>query len=137
MSNSTSLANAILNYCVGRTSFLATTPTRYIRAWTVLPAADGSGGTEVTGGSYSSIVVNSGNLSTRFNTDAAAGSIANTGILSFPTATASWGTVAGVTIDATGSGTTFLRIVRFGTAVAVASGQTLSIPVGNLVLTQT
>jgi hypothetical protein len=132
MSNSTALADGVLDYVVGRSGLLGGDASRTIRAWTVMPNAAGTGGTEVSGGSYAALTLSRTN---HFNSDASSGSISNTGNIDFAEATASWGTVVGVTIHVT-SGNALLRICRFATPVTVASGQTLRIPTGNLTLTQ-
>jgi len=123
---------ALLDWTVGRTG-LFTQETHYLRAWTVLPALDGTGGTEVTGGSYAAVTIVP---ATHFNTAANEFSISNDGVISFPTATASWGTVVGTTIGDATSGGNIIRVITAATPRAVVSGQTLSYPIGNLILTQ-
>lgn len=126
------MANGVLNYVVGRDGLLGSSLARVMRAWTVMPNAAATGGTEVTGGSYAALTLSS----SHFSTDAATGSITNTGNIDFVAATGSWGTVLGVTFHVT-SGNAMLRSARFATGLAVVSGQTLRIPTGNLILTQT
>jgi hypothetical protein len=132
MSNSTALANGVLDYTVGRNGLLGSSLARVLRAWTVMPNLAGTGGTEATGGSYAALTLV---VASHFNSAAASGSISNTGALTFPAATASWGTIVGVTFHVT-SGNALLRLCPFATPVAVASGQTLRIPAGSLTLTQ-
>lgn len=79
--------------------------TLYCGLYTVTPNDDGTGGTEVTGGSYARVSIT--NNATNF--PAASGgnpSIKSNGVsLTFPVATGSWGTVVGVGIfDASTSG---------------------------------
>lgn len=73
-----------------RTGSAVTQPTSLTLAlYTVAPADDGTGGTEVTGGSYArqSITFTSGTSGT------SASRFQNSALISFPTATANWGTV--------------------------------------------
>lgn len=132
MSNTWNTAHGLLNFVVGRNGIMGSGLSRLMRAWTVMPDAIGLGGTEVTGGSYAPVTLV---VATHFNTAPNFAAVANSGDISFPAATASWGTVVGVTFHITGDGT-FLRLCRFATPIAVASGQTLRIPAGNLTLTQ-
>lgn len=74
------------------TSILTTTPiTPYVALFTVAPS-DSSTGTEATGGSYAR-VSSAGKWAVP-----AAGSVANNALVTFPTATVSWGTVVSFAI---------------------------------------
>jgi hypothetical protein len=72
-----------------------TLPTAYVALWTVLPTDAGSGGTEVTGGSYARVATSGATW------NAAAGSApistSNASAITFPTSTSSWGSVVGWT----------------------------------------
>jgi len=109
---STTLANALLN---GTLRNVAYTPvaTVYVALYTVAPTAAG-GGTEVSGGSYARTAVT-------FSA-AASGAVTNSGTVTFPTSTGSWGTVVAAGIfDASTSG----NLLYFGNltaSVAVGSG---------------
>lgn len=91
------LENKILDHVVGKTSF--TMPSTWLALFTVAPS-DTGGGTEVSGGSYA-------RKSTAGSDWAAAsgGAITTAADLTFPTATANWGTiVAAALMDASSAG---------------------------------
>lgn len=91
------LENKLLDHTVGKTSY--TMPTAYIALYTVTPS-DSGGGTEVTGGSYARVTTAGANWNA-----ASGGSTSNSADLTFPTASASWGTVVAVGIlDASSAG---------------------------------
>lgn len=92
-------ANEILDYLFGSGS----PATLYFGLYTDLPDPDGTGGTEVTGGSYAR--ASKTNNGTNF--PAASGAQkSNANAITFPTATALWGNVVGVGIfDASSGGT--------------------------------
>lgn len=96
---STYLQNKLLGVTLGATAF--TSPaTVYIRLYTTLPVAAGTGGTEVSGGSYA--VVSKTNNTTNF--PAANPTVSGVDI-AFAQATAGWGTVIGAAAwDASSSG---------------------------------
>lgn len=92
---STYLENAVLNHFL-RNSSTSSPTTVYVGLYTVTPT-DAGGGTEVTGGSYARQAV----------TFAApvSGVCSNTGAVTYPTATAGWGTVVAMGIfDASSAG---------------------------------
>jgi hypothetical protein len=83
-------AQNLLNYVVGKTAMPAT-PTVSVALFTAVGTDAGTGFTEVTGGSYARVTTAGGTW------NAASGShpslISNSTAITFPTATASWGTV--------------------------------------------
>lgn len=95
------LENKLINHIFRNTDY--TRPANiYLALFTAAPS-DSGGGTEVSGGSYARQAVATGASS---GWDAASGgATANTGVVTFPTATADWGTIthAGV-FDASTSG---------------------------------
>lgn len=97
----------------------------YLALFTAAPTATGAG-TEVSGGSYSRQAISFAS--------AASGSKASSGAITFPSATASWGTVvawAVTTASSGGSQKTFRAI----TPVTVNSGDQIVFPSGNVVHT--
>ena len=82
------LEDALLNHVLRNTSYTSPT-TVYLALFTVAPT-DVGGGTEVSGGSYARQAL----------TFAApvSGSVSNSGAVTFPQATASWGTIVAVGI---------------------------------------
>jgi len=95
------LENKLINHIFRNTDY--TRPANiYLALFTAAPS-DSGGGTEVSGGSYARQAVATG-ASTGW--DAASGrATANTGVVTFPTATADWGTITHVGVfDASTSG---------------------------------
>jgi hypothetical protein len=81
------LENALLEHSTGKTTWTKPTNT-YVGLFTVAPT-DSTSGTEVTNANaYARTVVTWGT--------AASGSIANSAIITFPTATGAWGTIVAV-----------------------------------------
>ena len=95
------LENKLINHIFRNTDY--TRPANiYLALFTAAPS-DSGGGTEVSGGSYARQAVATGASS---GWDAASGgATANTGVVTFPTATADWGTITHVGVfDASTSG---------------------------------
>jgi hypothetical protein len=112
------------------TTILSTTPiTPYVALYTTTPS-DSSAGTEVTGGSYARTT-----SASKWATPSA-GSVATNATITFPTATADWGTVVAFAIcDASTSG----NILMWGALTAnktVSNGDTASFASGALTLTE-
>jgi hypothetical protein len=122
---STYLSNAHLNHFFRNT---ATTPatTLYLALFTSDPGRDGSG-TEVSGGSYVRQAITFGAPS--FD------AISNTGTVTFPVATAPWGTITHWAIfDAVSSGNLYV-FNQLDTAIVVALAQQLVLAVGSTTVT--
>lgn len=95
------LENKLINHIFRNTDY-ARPANIYLALFTAAPS-DSGGGTEVSGGSYARQAVATGASS---GWDAASGgATANTGVVTFPTATADWGTITHVGVfDASTSG---------------------------------
>lgn len=132
MAKSNKTTSALLREYVGQAGNYGSSGNRYMRLWTVLPGNDGTGGVEVSGGSYAATEC-SGDFPTVAATDR---SIANDSAVAFPTATADWGDVIGYTIGDATTGTDFHVIVPLDGAVTVASGATATFAVGSIVLSE-
>jgi hypothetical protein len=96
------VSQGILGHIVGKTSIF-TLPTAYLALFTAVGVDAGTGFTEVSGGSYSRVATAGSDW------NAASGSapsqISNATTLTFPTATAGWGTVIGFGLyDASSAG---------------------------------
>lgn len=128
MSKSDYLENKLLDHQVGKTSY--TMPTAYVALFTAAPS-DTGGGTEVTGGSYARKTTAGADWNA-----AASGSTSNANALTFPTATASWGTVTHWGIYDASSAGNLLRWAALTTSKTIASGDTASFAAGALVLTE-
>lgn len=106
----------------------------WIGLYTATPA-DAGGGTEVSTGSYARVAV--ARTGAGFNAaSGAAASTANTGTVTFPTASGSWGTITQFGIfDASTAG----NLIYWGDLTAsktIASGDTASFAAGTLTVTQ-
>lgn len=111
------------------TTVLTTTPiTPYVELYTVNPT-DSTAGTVVSGGSYAAV-----NSAGKWGTPAA-GAVANNAVITFPTASGSWGTVTGFGVRA-GSGGTLMMWGALGTSKAIGTGDTPSFAIGQLTLTE-
>lgn len=123
---STYLADKLLDHAFGTTAY--TEPTVYVGLFTTDPTMPaGTGGTEVSGGSYARVEV------TGHMTAASSGANASSADITFATATASWGTVTGLGIfDASTSGNLLWAAALTGGSVAVNSGDTPKLSSGNL-----
>lgn len=120
------LENELLDHILSVGSYTA--PTIYVGLYTAAPS-DAGGGTEVSGGSYARV-----DASSAFGA-ASGGSSANTGAITFPEATGSWGTVTHYGIfDASTSGN-LLIWGALDASKAVASGDTVSFAIGDLTIT--
>lgn len=114
--------NALMDWLMG-----GATPTRpsarYVALFTAAPN-DAGGGTEVTGGSYARTAV----------TFAAAsgGATSNSGTVTFPTATANWGTVTHIGIFDASTGGNLLWHGALTASKAIDTSDTFSIPAGDL-----
>jgi hypothetical protein len=110
--------------------------TVYVALFTTLPGEDGTGGTEVSGGSYARVAVT--NNSTNWpaaTTVAGAGTKSNGTAVTFPTATANWGTVVGFGFYTASSSGTLIGYGSLSSSVAVNSGNQASFGVAALVAT--
>jgi hypothetical protein len=105
---STYLQTARLNW-FKNTAYPSAPSTVYIALFSTTPLPDGTGGTEISAGGYARVAVAQGSAS--WNAQAGGGTsgtaefITNNAAITFPTATADWGTIVGVGVyDASTSG---------------------------------
>ena len=119
------LENAIINATLRATTY--TSPaTVYVSLWTTDPTDAGSG-TEVSGGSYARTSVTFGSPSNGVTT--------NNADVTFPTATASWGTVGWIGINDAATSGNLLYHTALDTSKAIDSGDIFKIASGNLSVT--
>lgn len=112
------------------TTVLTTTPiTPYVALFTSTPT-DSTGGTEVSGGSYARQ-----SSASKWATPSA-GSVSTNATITFPTATADWGTVTGFGIMTASSGGTLLMWGALTASKTVSNGDTASFASGALTLTE-
>lgn len=119
------LEDAVLDHVLGTGAY--TQPDIYVGLYTAAPN-DNGGGTEVSGGSYAREAV--------ATWDAAVdGATANTGAITFTTATAAWGTVTHIGVFDAVSGGNLLAWCAATAEKAVGSGDTYVIAAGALDIT--
>lgn len=113
--------NAVLDHVLGTTALTSPTDV-YVALFTSDPT-DADSGTEVSGGSYARQTM-------AFNA-AASGAADNSADVTFPTATASWGTVTHTGLyDASTSGNLLLH-GALGTSKTIDSGDTIKFAAGD------
>jgi len=120
--------NKVLDHIVGKTSF--TMPTAYVALSIADPTDDASGLTEPSGGSYARVQTSGSDWNA-----ASSGSITNAEDISFPTATASWGTISHFALMDASSGGNMLAHGSLTTEKAVGSGDTLKFAAGDITIT--
>jgi len=119
------MENAVLNTLRGNAlSFSAV----YVGLFTTLPNDNGTGGTEVSGGGYARQAVTFGAPSN--------GSMSNSADITFPLATANWGTIVGFGIFDAATGGNLLYFGSLTTSKSIESGDQLRFPAGNLTITE-
>jgi len=119
------LENAVIN-AVLRNSPYSSPTTVYVGLYTTDPT-DADSGTEVSGGSYA-------RTSVAFDAPSN-GVTQNTADLTFPTATASWGTVTHIGLHDASTGGNLLFHTALDTSKAIDSGDIFKITTGNLTVT--
>jgi hypothetical protein len=119
------LENALINATLRNTTYTSVA-TVYVSLWTSDPTDAGSG-TEVSGGSYARTAVTFGAPSN--------GASLNSADVTFPTATASWGTVGWIGINDAATTGNLLYHTALDTAKAIDSGDIFKISTGNLSVT--
>lgn len=123
----------VLNEVFGATAFAAP-GTLYVALFTAAPS-DSGGGTEVTGGSYARIAVTNNTTNWPNATGTSPTSKSNGTVITFPTATANWGTVVAFGIFDASSGGNLLVWADLNANRTVNSGDTTSFAVSALTIT--
>jgi hypothetical protein len=119
------LENALINATLRNTTYTSVA-TVYVSLWTSDPTDAGSG-TEVSGGSYARTAVTFAAPSNGVTT--------NSADVTFPTATASWGTVGWIGINDAATSGNLLYHSPLDTAKTIDSGDIFKISTGNLSVT--
>lgn len=130
-SKSNFLELELLDHVLGAAVYTAP-GTVHVALYTAAPT-DAGGGTEVTGGSYARVGVT--NNATNWPA-AAAGAKSNGTVITFPTATADWGTIVAFAILDAGSGGNFLYWATLTANRDVLTGDVASFAIGTLVVTE-
>jgi hypothetical protein len=129
MAKSVSYSNDVLDALFGSGS----PATLYFGLYTDMPDPDGTGGTEVTGGSYA----RSSKTNNNTNFPAASGAAkSNATAITFATASALWGNVVGVGVFAAGSGGTPYYFGELENDRTVDTGDVFSFAIDQLVFTE-
>lgn len=127
----------LLNYLFRDTALGLDATNMWIALFTAAPT-DSTTGTEVTGGSYARVAV----ARTGAGFDAAAGTLAltsNTAAVTFPTATADWGTLTAFGITKSLAGALSTDLIYWGTLTvskAILNGDIASFLAGAIDATQ-
>jgi hypothetical protein len=119
------LEDALINATLRATTYTSVA-TVYVSLWTSDPTDAGSG-TEVSGGSYARTAVTFGAPSN--------GASTNSADVTFPTATASWGTVGWIGINDAATSGNLLYHTALDTSKTIDSGDIFKISTGNLSVT--
>lgn len=120
------LENKVLDHVLGGTAY--TQPTVYVGLWTADDGLEsGTVTSEVSGGSYA--------RQTASFAAASSGSAATDATITFPTATASWGTITHIALMDALSGGNVLFHGAVTTSKTIDSGDTFQISSGNLTIT--
>lgn len=131
MSKSDALENALLDHVLGGGDY--TRPANvYLALYTVAPT-DSGGGTEVSGGDYARAAV----VNNATNWPAASGGVKQNGTaITFPEATAAWGTIVAVGLFDAASGGSLLYWSNLTTPKVVDAGDTARFPIGSIQITE-
>lgn len=126
------LENELLDHVFGKGSYSSPAPV-WIGLWTASLADDSDGSTagEVSGGGYS----RQSAPATKWGS-ASGGSISNTGSITFPSATASWGTVTHFGIFDASSAGNLLYFAALSASKKIESGDTPKFAAGALTVSE-
>jgi hypothetical protein len=119
------MENQIINHMLRNQAYTPPS-TLYVALYTVTPS-DAGGGTEVSGGSYARQTVT-------FSV-ASSGSTSNSADITFPQATADWGTIVAIGVLDNSSGGNLIAWGALTANKTVNNGDQFKIPAGNLTLT--
>lgn len=119
------LENKLLDHVLNNTSFTSPT-TVYVGLFTTAPT-DSSAGTEVSGGSYARQVLS---VST-----ASEGVVTSDADVTFPQATASWGTIVALGIHDADTSGNLLMYTDLTTSKTIDEGDVLKVSTGSLTVT--
>lgn len=121
------LANALLSHILRNTAYSKPT-TVTCHLYTTVPSAADTGGVEVSGGSYAAVTI----FDTTDWDAASGGATSNTNTETYPTATANWGTVAGIGLRDAHTAGNLLFFGTLGANKTVYNGDTFRFSAGAL-----
>jgi len=128
------LSDELLNWLKG-TSVASAPANTYVALFTTLPAYDGTGGTEVSGGAYARVAVASSGWAAISN-GANGDQTSNSAAVDFTTPSASWGTVLGFGLYDASTAGNLLWFADLTTSKTINSGDTVSFAIGALVVAE-
>ncbi len=128
------IARALLDLAFGAVSYSPPAPV-FLGLFTTNPNAAGSGGVEVSGGSYARLSVTNNTTNFPAATGTTAGSKTNGATFNFVQATANWGTVTGVGLFTASSSGTLILSLPLTSSTAVNSGSIARFNTSNLTVT--
>jgi hypothetical protein len=132
MSLSATEEQAILNHILGTTTLTKPT-TVYLALFTTTPTMPaGTGGVEVSGGSYARQPIAFGSAS-----GSAPAVAANSALVTFPTATTSWGTIAGAGIYDAVTGGNLIDAGALSASKTIGTSDVFAMPAGNYTMSLT
>lgn len=123
MAFSNYLEQKLLNHVFRNVAYTPPT-TVYVALFNTLPAGDGTGGTEVSGGAYARQAITLG-----APTGGSPSSITSSALVQYPTATANWGTINGAGIYDSLTGGNLLEMGPLTTPKTVGTGDAFAFPV--------
>lgn len=125
----------VLGYLFGNVAY-SLPSTYYVGLWTATlsDASTGSTAGEPSGGSYARVSVT--NNSSNFDA-VSGGATANTNLITFPMASASWGTITYVGICDASTAGNLIAYAQLGTPISVAQYDTVIFKPGDLDITLT
>lgn len=121
-----SYEDQLLDLVLRNQSFVPPT-TVYVALFTTAPSDDGTGGVEVSGGGYT-------RMSVTFSA-ASGGSISNSGVIEFPAATASWGTVTSMGLYTASTAGSLIMFGNLSASQLVDTNTILRFPAASIVVT--
>lgn len=126
------LEQEIGDYLTGQgTATIFGTGNSFLALYTVAPNDDGTGGTEVTGGSYAREALSATNMAVTTT----AGVATNDAAITFTTATAAWGTVVGAGICSAVTAGTIGAYTVLDASKVVGDGDTFEFAIGDFSVT--
>lgn len=121
MSNATNSLEELIGDHLLRTATWSKPATIYVGLFTVMPGEDGSGGTEVTGGSYQRVLCGPGDASWT-GPSGGSGAYTNAVVVQFAVPSANWGNIAGYGLFSASSSGTLYIAKAFTAPISVALG---------------
>ncbi len=127
----TYMQTARINWLLG-TAYPSAPANLYVALFTVAPANDGTGGTEVSGGGYARQPIAQSGWAAA--SGASPTQTSNNGVVNFGTASAAWGTIVAWALYDAATGGHLIYTAPTASSKTIGNGDTLSWPIGSLVV---